>query len=120
MIFLLLSGAWFPTTAGPGKPDIRDGPIFVVNMRSVLANMNAPRGANFICFFGRRGNFLGKLSYLFSMPLWCEKGKLYLFGDRDIFDEYGPGNVIDLSDGYVNLKVYHEKKYGSSGGIADQ
>jgi hypothetical protein len=102
-----------------GKLQTREGVIYVADMRSVLNNMSAPRGVNYIMFFDNKYKFLGKQSYASSMPLWCEEGKLYLFGDLDGFSDRGDGNVIDLSDGYENLKIYHEKRYGSSGGIND-
>jgi hypothetical protein len=54
------------------------------------------------------------------MPLWCEEGRLFLFGDLDGFSDRGDGNVIDLTDGYEQMRIYHEKRYGSSGGINDE
>ncbi|MEW6128358.1 MAG: hypothetical protein AB1757_15070 [Acidobacteriota bacterium] len=94
-----------------------EGKIFVVNMRSVLKGMSAPHGVNYIMFFNQRHRFLGKLNYASSMPLWCEGGKVYLFGDLDGISNPGEGNVIDLSNGFKKMKIYHAKKYGSSGGI---
>jgi hypothetical protein len=102
-----------------GKLHTRDGVIYVADMRSALANMPAPRGVNAIMFFDRRLHYLGKQRFAASMPLWCEGGKLFLFGDLDGFSEIGQGNVIDLTRGYKNMRIYHEKRYASSGGIYD-
>ncbi|HEX9665032.1 MAG TPA: hypothetical protein VGA95_00545 [Thermodesulfobacteriota bacterium] len=102
-----------------GKLQTKKGVIYVADMRSVLNNMNAPRGVNYIMFFDNKYEFLGKQNYASSVPLWCEEGRLFLFGDLDGFSDRGDGNVIDLSDGYKNMRIYHEKRYGSSGGIND-
>jgi hypothetical protein len=102
-----------------GKLHTKDGVIFVADMRSALNHMPAPRGINSIMFFNRRYQFLGKQDFAASMPLWCEGGKLFLFGDLDGFSEIGQGNVIDLTKGYKNMRIYHQKRYASSGGIDD-
>ena len=106
-----------------GKLQTRTGVIYVVNLRSVLNNMPAPRGLNYIVFFNQRYHhryrWLGKLNYAASMPLWCEQGRLYLFGELDVPSNLGEGNVIDLTAGYKRMKIYRQKKYGSSGGTLD-
>jgi hypothetical protein len=94
--------------------------IFVADQRAVIADQMAPHGLNFIAFFDSHFRFLGKINYVKSRPLWCDGSKLYLFGDLDSrIPQYPPGNVIDLARGYKNLKVYHAKVYGSSGGFED-
>jgi hypothetical protein len=97
--------------------------IYVVDERAVTAGVLSPHGLNFIVFFDRHFQFLGKINYVNSRPLWCDGGKLYLFGDLDGFpnDEknYSRGNVIDVAGGFENLKIYHAKVYGSSGGLED-
>jgi hypothetical protein len=97
--------------------------IHVADRRAVITGMAAPHGRNSINFFDRKLHFLGKIGYVNSRPLWCDGGKLYLFGDLDGFPEpgrnYSRGNVIDVADGFANLKIYHAKIYGSSGGIED-
>ena len=102
-----------------GKVQTREGVVYVVNQRAVLNNMPAPRGVNTVVFFNARLQWLGKLGYASSMPLWCERGKVYLFGDLDVPSDKGEGNVLDLSQGYRRLRIYHEKRYGSSGGTLD-
>ena len=72
-----------------GKLQTKEGVIYVADMRSILNNMSAPRGVNYIMFFDNKYRFLGKQSYASSMPLWCEEGKLYLFGDLDGFSDRG-------------------------------
>ena len=103
-----------------GKLHTKQGVVYVVDLRSVINNMPAPRGQNAILFFNARLKFLGRQAYASSLPLWCEKGKLYLWGDLDGFVEQGAGNVIDLTQGYRKRRVYHEDRYGSSGGILDK
>ena len=102
-----------------GKVQTRDGVVYVVNQRAVLNNMPAPRGVNAVVFFNARLQWLGKLAYASNQPLWCERGKVYLFGDLDVPSDKGEGNVLDLSQGYRRLRIYHEKRYGSSGGTLD-
>ena len=98
--------------------------IYVVDQRGVIANMQAPRGQNFIVLFGQQFRYLGKIGYVQSRPLWCDGSRLYLFGDLDGFPQPGQsippgGNVIDVADGYQGIRSYHSHVYGSSGGIDD-
>lgn len=95
--------------------------IYVADQRAVTAGQMSPHGLNFIVFFDSHFRFLGKINYVNSRPLWCDGSKLYLFGDLESrILQYPPGNVIDLARGYENLKVYHAKVYGSSGGLDDK
>ncbi len=95
--------------------------IYIADQRAVIADQKSPHGLNFIAFFDRHFRFLGQINYVKSRPLWCDGSKLYLFGDLDSrIPQYPPGNVIDLAGGYKNLKVYHAKVYGSSGGLDDK
>lgn len=97
------------------------GTIYVADQRAVTADQMSPHGFNFIVFFDSHFQFLGKINYVNSRPLWCDGSKLYLFGNLDSrVPQYPPGNVIDLARGYENLKVYHAKVYGSSGGLDDK
>lgn len=100
-----------------GKTKSKKGVVYIVDLRSVVTGMPAPRGVNAILFFDSAYRYLGRESYVSSSPLWCEGGKLYLFGDLDGNSEKGVGNVIDLSEGFARRRVYKENKYGSSGGI---
>ena len=99
--------------------------IYVVEQHSVTAGALAPHGQQYIIFFDKHLRFLGEVGYRESYPLWCEGSRLYLFGDLQTsgfftkFEKYPPGNVIDVADGFENIKVYHTKVYGSSGGIED-
>jgi hypothetical protein len=96
--------------------------IYVADERAVTADTLSPHGLNFIVFFDEYFHLLGKINYVNSRPLWCDDGKLYLFGDLDGVSQtrnYSRGNVVDVSDGFENLKVYHAKVYGSSGGLED-
>ncbi len=93
--------------------------IHVVDRRAVLAGMLAPGGQNYITFFDGRHQFLGKIHYIGSRPLWCDGSRLYLFGDLDGAPGELIGNVIDVSKGYSSLTAYHASAYGSSGGIED-
>jgi hypothetical protein len=97
--------------------------IYVADQRAVTADALSPHGLNFIVFFDEHFQFLGRINYGSSRPLWCDGGKLYLFGDLDGFPNsgknYSRGNVIDVADGFENLKIYHAKVYGSSSGLED-
>lgn len=100
--------------------------IYVVDQRSVLTGMLAPRGNNQISFFDEKQKFIASIKYIGSRPLWCEGERLYLFGG---WDGAMPGdyrcasgndcNVILWNETTGLLKLVHEKKYGSSGGIDD-
>jgi len=103
--------------------------IYVVEQYSVTTDALAPHGQWFIVFFDRKFQFLGKIGFYESSPLWCEGSCLYLRGnlqrvfsnaglDRKL-EKYPPGNVIDVADGFEYIQVYHAKVYGSSGGIED-
>lgn len=96
--------------------------IHVVDQRAVVSGMPAPRGLNRILFFDSDRRFLGSVGYVKSRPLWCEGGYLFLFGELDGF--FVPdalagqrGNVIDVSAGFDQMKCYHLRRYGSSGGV---
>ena len=94
--------------------------IYVADQRAVIADQISPHGLNYIVFFDREFHVLGRIGYVNSRPLWCDGGKLYLFGDLDSrVSEYAPGNVVDVTDGFDSLKIYHAKVYGSSGGVKD-
>lgn len=102
------------------------GPIYVVDQRAVVAGMLAPRGQNQISFFNWDLKFLASLRYVASRPLWCEGAKVFLFGG---WDGAMPGdtrcasgtdcNVVGWSTETNGFKLFHEKRYGSSGGIED-
>jgi hypothetical protein len=98
--------------------------IYVADERAVTTDALSPHGLNFVVFFDEHFQFLGKINYVNSRPLWCDDGKLYLFGDLDGFPNgeknYFHGNVIDVANGFENLKIYHAKVYGSSGGLDDK
>ena len=87
--------------------------IYVGDRRAVLAGMSVPRGLNDITFFSEDFTYLGKYRYIAARPLWCDGGKLYLFGSLDAGDISG-NNVIDVSSGFQNVRFYHEEAYGSS------
>ena len=103
--------------------------IYVIEQFSVTADAMSPHGQTCIVFFDRKFQFLGKLGFGKSYPLWCEGSKLYLWGDLDRkfwntdldrrLEKMSPGNVIDVANGFENLTNYHAKIYGSSGGLED-
>jgi hypothetical protein len=95
-----------------GKIESAKGSIYIVDERAVISGMLSPRGLNHIAFVSDDLKFLGKIRYVQSRPLWCEGSKVYLFGDLD--GGQGDGNVIDLKDGYSNVRFLREKAYGSS------
>lgn len=91
--------------------------IYVAERRAVLTGMIAPRGQHYITFFDARFEFLGKMRFVNSQPLWCDGSRLFLFGDLDGVSNGIDGNVIDVAEGFDHVKVYHEHVYGSSGGL---
>jgi len=88
--------------------------VYVADRRAVLPDMPMPRGLNYITFFAEDFTYLGKLRYVHSRPLWCDGSKLYLFGNLDVNELPGNGNVIDVSKGFNDLVIYYEEVYGSS------
>lgn len=88
--------------------------IYVGDRRAVLGEMSAPRGLNFITFFAEDFTYLGKFQYVNARPLWCNGGKLFLFGNLDSGNVPARSNVIDVSRGFQNVRFYHEEAYGSS------
>ncbi len=105
-----------------------DGPIYVSNRRAVIAGMPAPRGENALTFVDGHFRLLATIPYRTSLPLWCQGGKLFLFGSWDGQQfEYDPCadsrgcNVIDWSEGYAVMPgFYREAAYGSSDGVDNQ
>ena len=105
----------------------RDDVIYVIEQFSVTADAMAPHGQAFIVFFDKNFQFLGKIGFGKSYPLWCEGSKPYLWGDLDRkfsntdldrrLENVPPGNVIDVTNGFESLTNYHAKVYGSSGGL---
>ena len=102
-----------------------DGPVYVSNRRAIIAGMLAPRGQNALTFVDGHFRLLATIPYASSLPLWCDGGKLYLWGawdghqfEYDPCDESRGCNVIDWSEGYAVMPgFYFEQAYGSSGGI---
>jgi hypothetical protein len=90
--------------------------IYVADRRAVLRGMSSPRGLNFITFFAEDHTYLGKFRYVQARPLWCDGGKLFLFGNLEGATPSGSNtsNVIDVSRGFQNIRFYHEEAYGSS------
>ena len=88
--------------------------IYVGDRRAVLAGMLSPRGLNYITFFAEDFTYLGKYQYVAARPLWCDGGKLYLFGSLDGGDVPDENNVIDVSRGFHRVRFYYEETYGSS------
>jgi hypothetical protein len=100
----------------------KGGLMHVVDQRAVLTGMLAPRGRNKISFYDEKLRLTGQLRYIQSAPLWCEGGKLYLFGGLDggeACKDKLKCNVVDWGAGGTEPKLLHEKMYGSSGGVED-
>ena len=102
------------------------GRVYVCDARWVLHGMRAPRGVSCIVFCNRHLKYLGKILYYDTRPLQCEKGKVYLSGDIVVPPDPGwsnapslpeahrQGNVVDVSQGFQAIRIYHTKVYGSS------
>lgn len=92
------------------------GVLHVVFMKEVLTGMLAPRGLRFLMFFDEDCNFIGTQPCT-ADPLWCEKGRIFMFGLDDYNDE--KGNVWDLSKGFPNRRLITEPAYGSFESLSD-
>jgi hypothetical protein len=116
-----------------GHVDTADGRYEVAVQRLVLTGMLAPRGQQHLRLFTLDGRLVATYSLMNAEPLWCEGGKLYLFGfghiagvpvdpellSRFAADELPTGNVVDFSNGVVKAVLKRQPRYGSSGGIED-
>lgn len=85
--------------------------IYVADQRGVITGMRAPRGLNYVSFFGADFRFLGKIRYVRERPLWCEGSRVFLFGE--ISTGKGDGNAIDLGGGFERWSVESTEAYGS-------
>jgi hypothetical protein len=116
-----------------GHVDTAEGRYEVAVQRLVLTGMLAPRGQRNLRLFTKGGYLVATYSLSNAEPLWCEGGKLYLFGfgyiagvpvdsqiaSRFADDELPTGNVVDFSQGIAKAVLKRETRYGSSGGIED-
>ena len=117
-----------------GHVDTADGRYEVCVQHLVITGMLAPHGQTHLLLFNADGRLVHDYDYPFPEcpPLWCEGGKIYLFGFACLgipidpplaasfpSDELPTGNVIDFSRGIANAVVTRETRYGSSGGIED-
>ena len=107
-----------------GHVDTRDGRYEVCVQRLVLTDMLAPRGQMHLLIFDGGGRLIKNYYYpcFENEPLWCEGGRVYLFGFAyipEISPEAVTGNVIDFTSGISNARFLRENKYGSSGGTGD-
>ncbi len=121
-----ISGGKVTTFAYIGFVETVEGKIYVVNRRTVIPGMQAPRGNGEIMFYNSKFNFLGCYSHHhWPQPLWCENGYLFFFGRSSEAPQMSSGttnngNAIDLRNGWANRKVVDIYEYGSSGGINDK
>ncbi len=117
-----------------GHVDTADGRYEVCVQGLVITGMLAPRGQGRLLLFSTDGRLVkDHASMCDAGPLWCEGGKIYLYGfgcgggipveprlaaqfERN---ELPTGNVIDFSRGIASAVVTRETRYGSSGGIED-
>ncbi len=116
-----------------GHVDTVEGRYEVAIQRLVLTGMLAPRGQRHLRLFTEDGRLAVTYWLSGAEPLWCEGGKLYLFGfghidgipvdpqlaSRFAGDEVPTGNVVDFSHGIAKAMLQRETRYGSSGGIED-
>jgi len=112
-----------------GNVNTAEGAIHVVLYSHVITGMPCPRGYGAIIFFDKQHNYLGEINpFLMGGnvgPLWCDDGKLYLFGRTKFMHIQSAGtrnngNALDLSKGWKNRKLLDIYEYGSSGGINDK
>jgi hypothetical protein len=86
------------------------GDYYVIDMRSVITGMAAPRGLNFLVFFDKDRQWIGKQHYD-TPPLWCQGSRVYMSG-LEIAGE-SEGNVWDLNTGFADRKLLIAPEYGS-------
>jgi hypothetical protein len=118
-----------------GHIETTDGRFEVCFQRLVVTGMLAPRGQSRLLIFSKNGYLVRSFDFpsFQNPPLWCDSGRVYLFGnthipglaidpaiaDRFTSEEVLTGNVIDFSRGIDHAILTREKMYGSSGGIED-
>lgn len=114
-----------------GHIDTADGRYEVCVQRLVLTGMLAPRGQRWLLLFTPDGQVVRAYSLSDAEPLWCEGGRIYLFGMGSVpgisvppelaaqfaADGLPTGNVLDFLRGLDHARLVREKRYGSSGGI---
>ncbi|WP_146661101.1 hypothetical protein [Anaerohalosphaera lusitana] len=79
-----------------GKIESKGKSYYVIDLRTVLKGMPAPRGNNQILLYDNNLTKVASFQYD-SMPLWCKGSRVYLFGvdtQEGMF-----GNVWDFSKG---------------------
>jgi hypothetical protein len=117
-----------------GHVDTIDGRYEVAVQRLVCTGMLAPRGQRQMHLFSADGGLAASFSLQSAEPLWCEGGRIYLFGMGNVAgipvdprfeaefeeDEMPTGNVLDFSYGIAAAVMRREKRYGSSGGVEDE
>ncbi len=95
-----------------GDVNTQEGRLRVVLLRSVLTGMASPRGQSEILIFDGRGQYVGALQCVApAYPLWCEEGRIYLFGETLINGMRG--NAWDLEDGMESARLIWSPQYGS-------
>lgn len=116
-----------------GHIETSEGRYEVFVQRLVVTGMLAPRGQRHLHLLKADGRVAASYRIPDAEPLWCEAGKIYLFGLSHIPgisvdpvrlsqlppDALYTGNVIDLSQGIDHAVLRRENRYGSSGGIED-
>ncbi|MEM6435047.1 MAG: hypothetical protein AAF773_14525 [Cyanobacteria bacterium P01_D01_bin.115] len=85
--------------------------IYVADRRAVLLGMAAPRGLNYITFFKEDHSYLGKIRYVHARPLRCNRGELYLYTNIDSGGVSSQDNVIDVSEGFENLRFISREPF---------
>jgi hypothetical protein len=94
-----------------GRVHARDRVLYVVDMRSVITGMPAPRGLNYVLFFDEDRTWLGKERYTSAQPLWCEGSTVFLYGQESNGEV--EGNAWDVADGFSERRLTRIPAYGS-------
>jgi hypothetical protein len=84
--------------------------LYVINVRSVIPGMLAPRGNSWLDFFDNPNHLLGT-ALISGQPLWCEGSRIYFFGSQSNGDT--EGNALEVADGIDNCKFVYIAAPGS-------
>lgn len=119
-----------------GDITTEQGTYHIATQRRILTGMLAPRGLPpRLLLFDTKGQLAAayRCGVDGAEPLWCQGSRVYLFGygsfpgaetDSRLLGLSGDGspptgNVLDFARGPTLPLLTREKRYGSSGGIAD-
>ena len=95
-----------------GDVTSQGGTLRVVEARSIITGMLAPRGQMWLAFYDHRGHFIGDHIIDAESPaLWCEGSRVYFYGLQT--DGVQQGNALDLEGGFFHRRYMLVPEEGS-------